>query len=169
MLLYTPAISAQTALAEVAPAMSAALDSVAGQYQLHLPDSATLTRRSHFGYCGQGPSFCGSESSSISPSSSDSTPVLASSTYLVSSQTSMVTPTPSGEPQRVGNFTYSPLPSGTTASAAATPTGLGDTYTLYTGNGTTAQNWPDQRCWVDFDTMYARKGFRANLKRADIT
>lgn len=39
-------------------------------------------------------------------------------------------------------------------STSALEPGFGDTYTFYTGNGSTAAGWPSRDDWVDFYTMY---------------
>lgn len=32
--------------------------------------------------------------------------------------------------------------------------GLGDVYNYYSGDGTTADGWPSQSEWIDFDDMW---------------
>ncbi|KAK5121806.1 hypothetical protein LTR85_004681 [Meristemomyces frigidus] len=61
-------------------------------------------------------------------------------------------------------FATSAASSSTSAAAPASTTSAGgtnagsDSYTMYTGDGTTGAGWPAQSAWVDFDSM-----FTANL------
>ncbi|KXL43511.1 hypothetical protein M433DRAFT_155821 [Acidomyces richmondensis BFW] len=53
-------------------------------------------------------------------------------------------------------------------STSALEPGFGDTYTFYTGNGSTAAGWPSRDDWVDFYTMWEKNEGLMNVSCSEI-
>lgn len=115
-----------------------------------------------------GNAWTGAPQYSLASEPPSTTPVYtAPTTPATTSSPLSVPPTTSSTPVYVPPPATSVAPSPTSAqpasSAASSPgsssTGLGDTYTVYLGDGTTGSGWPSQSEWVDFDTA-----FENNLK-----
>lgn len=111
--------------------------------------AATFNPPSHgpqsYGGDGWGSS---AESTAAPTSSADSTTTFATSTSAAASTTSAPAPSAYSAPAPTSTS------SGGSSSGSGSGSGLGDTYTVYTGDGSTGAGWPSESDWTNFDAMW---------------
>ncbi|KAI6816431.1 hypothetical protein KC340_g16051 [Hortaea werneckii] len=88
------------------------------------------------------------ESAAAPTSSADSTTTFATSTSAAASTTSAPAPSAYSAPAPTSTS------SGGSSSGSGSGSGLGDTYTVYTGDGSTGAGWPSESDWTNFDAMW---------------
>ncbi|KAK4958434.1 Protein nud1 [Elasticomyces elasticus] len=102
------------------------------------------------------------ETSSAIETSAAPTSTAASTTLLTStlpsaattySPTATVSPTLTTAPASSAASTSS-APPATSSSSGGSSGGSGDTYKVYTGDGTTGAGWPSQSDWTDWESMW---------------
>lgn len=83
-------------------------------------------------------------------------PTLRPSTLPSAATTYVPTATyaPSSSPPSSSAYS-APAASSTSSSSGGSSSGLGNTYKMYTGDGTTAAGWPAQSSWIDWESMWA--------------
>merc|ERR1712012_1201700 len=74
-------------------------------------------------------------------------------TAVTSSTAAATTSAPAPSSSSASASSSAAAPSATSSSGGSS-SGLGDTYKLYSGDGTTGAGWPSQSEWVDFDSMW---------------